>query len=110
MNIMQIMKQAQSMQAKLKTTQEELAKMEIVGESAGGAVKVICDGQAKFKSIKLSPEAINAENPSSVDPDTIEMLEDIITAAINQASEKAIKEMETKMKQATGGINIPGLF
>ncbi len=110
MNIMQIMKQAQNVQAKLKSTQEELAKMEIVGESAGGAVKVTCDGQGRFKSIKLSPEAINSENPSSVDADTIEMLEDIISAAINQASDKAAKEMEAKMKQATGGLNIPGLF
>ncbi len=110
MNIMQIMKQAQNVQAKLKSTQEELAKMEIVGEAAGGAVKVTCDGQGRFKSIKLSPEAINSENPSSVDTDTIEMLEDIISTAINQASEKASAEMEAKMKQATGGINIPGLF
>ena len=110
MNIMQIMKQAQTMQAKLKTTQEELAKMELVGESAGGAVKVTCDGQAKFKSIKISPEAINAKNPASVDTDMLEMLEDLISAAINQASDKAAKEMESKMKQATGGINIPGLF
>ena len=110
MNIMQIMKQAQNVQAKLKSTQKELANMEIIGESAGGAVKVVCDGQGKFKSIKLTAEAINSENPSSVDSDTIEMLEDIISTAINQASEKAAKEMEAKMKQATGGLNIPGLF
>jgi DNA-binding YbaB/EbfC family protein len=110
MNIMQIMKQAQNMQAKLKSTQEELANMEIIGESAGGAVRVVCDGQGRFKSIKLKAEAINSENPESVDEDTIEMLEDIISSAINQASEKASKEMEAKMKQATGGINIPGLF
>lgn len=110
MNIMQIMKQAQNMQAKLKATQEELANMQITGESAGGAVKVVCDGQAKFISIKISPEAINSENPESVDSETIEMLEDLISSAINQANEKAAKEMEARMKQATGGINIPGLF
>lgn len=109
MNIMQMMKQAQTMQAKLKTAQEELSAMDIVGESAGGAVVVTCSGQGKFKSIKLKPEAINPENPSSVDSETIEMLEDIITTAINQASDKAVKEMETKMKSITGGINIPGL-
>lgn len=109
MNIMQMMKQAQNIQARLKTTQEELAGMEITGESAGGAVKVTCDGQGKFKSIKLTAEAINPENPSSIDSDSIEMLEDIISSAINQASEKATKEMETRMKSVTGGINIPGL-
>jgi len=71
MNIMQMMKQAQSLQQKLKETQAELAKTEITGEAAGGAVVVTCDGQGKFKSIKLKPEAINPENPSSVDAETI---------------------------------------
>lgn len=109
MNIMQMMKQAQTLQQKLKDTQAELANTEITGESAGGAVIVTCDGQGKFKSIKIKPEAINPENPNSVDNDTIEMLEDVISTAINAASEKAGKEMETKMKSVTGGINIPGL-
>ena len=103
MNIMQIMKQAQSIQAKLKSSQEELAKMELTGESAGGAVKVVCDGQGKFKSIKLNASELSLDN------DTAEELEDLITVAINQASEKASKEMEAKMKAATGGMKIPGL-
>lgn len=109
MDIMKMMKQAQNLQQKLKDTQDELANTEVTGESAGGAVKVICDGQGKFKSIKLSPEAINPENPSSVDADTVEMLEDVITTAILQASKKATDEMEAKMKSITGGLNIPGL-
>lgn len=104
-----MMKQAQSLQQKLKDTQKELANTEITGESAGGAVIVKCDGQGKFKSIKLKPEAINPENPSSVDSETVEMLEDIISAAIQQASDRAAQEMESKMKAVTGGINIPGL-
>lgn len=110
MNIMQIMKQAQNVQANLQSAQKELAGMEITGEAAGGAVKVVYDGQGKFKSIKLTASAINSENPSAVDADTVEMLEDIITSAINQATEKAAKEMEARMKKATGGLNIPGLF
>ena len=110
MNIMQIMKQAQNIQAKLKSTQEELSNMVLTGEAANGAVIVSCDGQGKFKSIKLTAEAINPENPSSVDTDTIEMLEDLITTAINQAEEKAANEMNSRMKSATGGLNIPGLF
>lgn len=109
MNIMQMMKQAQSLQKKLKDTQAELANTEITGESAGGAVIVTCDGQGKFKSIKLKAEAINPENPSAVDAETVEMLEDIITTAIQQASDRASQEMESKMKAVTGGINIPGL-
>ncbi len=109
MNIMQMMKQAQSLQQRLKDTQAQLANTEITGQSAGGAVVVTCDGQGKFKSIKLKAEAINPENPSSVDSDTVEMLEDLISTAINEASSKASKEMEEKMKAVTGGINIPGL-
>lgn len=110
MDMMKMMRQAQTLQKKLKDTQEELANTEITGESAGGAVKVVCDGQGKFKSIKLAPEAINPENPSAVDADTVEMLEDVITTAILQASKKATDEMELKMKSVTGGISIPGLF
>lgn len=110
MDMMKMMKQAQNLQKKLKDTQDELSNIEITGESAGGAVKVVCDGQGRFKSIKLSPEAINPENPSSVDADSVEMLEDVITTAILQASTKATQEMETKMKSITGGISIPGLF
>ena len=110
MNVMQIMKQAQKVQANLKATQEELANMEFVGTAAGGAVNVVCDGQGKFKSIKISPEAINPDNPASVDTETIEMLEDMVASAINQATDKSAKAMEEKMKKATGGLNIPGLF
>ena len=107
MNIMQMMKQAQSIQKRLKDTQEELARIELTGETGG--VKVTCDGQGRFKSIKISAEAINPENPSSVDADTLETLEDIISSAIRQANDKANNEMETRMKAVTGGMNIPGL-
>ncbi len=110
MNIMQMMKQAQSLQKKIKDVQEDLASQEVTGEAANGKVKVTFDGQGKFKSIKLTPEAINPENPSSIDTDSVEMLEDIITTAINQASDRASTLMEQKMKSVTGGINIPGLF
>ena len=110
MNMMNMMKQAQNIQKKLKEAQEELNQMNIEGESANGAVKVVCDGKGLFKSIKLSAEAINPDNPESISQDNIEMLEDIITAAIHQTSDKAIKVMEEKMKSVTGGISIPGLF
>ena len=70
-----------------------------------------CQNRKKCKvTIKISKEAINPENPSSVSEDNIEMLEDLITAAINQTSTKAQKIMEEKMKAVTGGISIPGLF
>jgi len=110
MNIAAMMKQAQEMQKKLQNVQGELQAMEIAAEAGNGAVKATCDGQGKFKSIKLSKEAINPENPESVDEDTVEMLEDLITTAIMQASKEASTKMESKMKAATGGISIPGLF
>lgn len=108
LNLGNLMKQVQNVQKKAAEAQEELAKLEVVGESGG--VKVVCDGQGKFKSITISPELINPENPESVDKDTIETLEDVISAAMKQAGEKAAAEMETKMKQVTGGIKVPGLF
>lgn len=109
MNMMQMMQQAQNIQKRLKSVQDELATAEVSGESGSGAVKVVCDGQGKFKSIRISKELLNPENPESVDDDTIEMLEDLITTAITQTSEKASKEMESKLKAVTGGISIPGL-
>lgn len=103
MNIMQIMKQAQNVQAKLKESQKQLADMELMGEAGSGAVKIICDGQGKFKSIKLDSAAL------SISSESAEELEDLISVAMKQASDKASKEMESKMKAATGGLNIPGL-
>ena len=110
MNMMNMMKQAQNIQKKLKEAQDELNQTEITGEAGNGSVKVTCDGKGLFKSIKLTAEAINPDDPSSVSEDNIEMLEDLITAAINQTSTKAQKGMEDKMKSITGGISIPGLF
>lgn len=110
MNIAQMMKQAQQMQKKLQDTQSELANTEFSASAGNGAVTVICDGQGKFKSIKLTKSALNAENPESVDNDSVEMLEDLISTAMKQATTQATSEMESKMKSVTGGINIPGLF
>lgn len=110
MNMMQVMQQAQKMQKKFKETQTELEKAEVVANAGNGAVQVTLTGQGKFKSIKLKPEAINPENPSSVDNDTVEMLEDLLTQALKEATQKANTQMEAKMKAITGGISIPGLF
>ena len=108
--MMKLIKQAQDIQKKMKDMQVELDNMEFTGEAASGAVKVICDGQGRFKSIKLSAEAINPEDPSAVDTDSIEMLEDLITTAMKQATTTSIENMEVRMKSLTGGVNIPGLM
>ncbi len=110
MNIAQMMKQAQFMQKKLQEAQTELENTEFSAEAGNGSVKVVCDGQGYFKSIKLQKEALNPENPSSVDDDTVEMLEDIISTAMKQALSQASSAKEAKMKSLTGGLNIPGLF
>ena len=108
--MMQVMQQAQKMQKKFKETQSELEKAEIVSTSGNGAVSVTLTGQGKFKSIKLKPEAINPTDPASVDVDSLEMLEDLLTQALSDATQKATTQMESKMKAITGGISIPGLF
>lgn len=100
MNIMQMMKQAENIQRNMKLTQEELANTEVVGEAGSGAVKVTFDGKGQFKSISLSSEVSGMDS---------EMLEDIITTAMVQATNKASQVMEEKLKAVTGGINIPGL-
>ena len=111
MNLANMMKQAQQVQKRLQEAQADLANTEIIAEAANGAVKVTCDGHGKFKSIKLSKQAINSENPETVDDETVEMLEDLITSAMKQATSDADKKMKDKMKGIVpAGINIPGLF
>ena len=110
MNMIQMMQQAQKMQKRLKEAQDELSNLEVKGVSNGNTVEVTMNGQGKFKKIKLTKAAINSENPDSVDDETLEMLEDLITQAMNKAADEAQNTMEAKMKSVTGGISIPGLF
>ena len=107
--MMQVMQQAQKMQKRFKETQGELEKAEVISTAGNGAVTAILTGQGKFKAVKLTPEAINPENPSAVSSDDIEMLEDLIASAMKVATDKSKSEMESKMKSVTGGVNIPGL-
>lgn len=110
MNMMQVMQKAQKMQQKFKETQSELEKAQIIAEAGNGAISVTLNGQGKFISISINKKAINPNNPESVDDDTVEMLEDLITQALQNATSEANTKMEEKMKAVTGGISIPGLF
>ena len=111
MNLANMMKQAQQMQKRLQDAQKDLAATDITAQAGNGSVTVICDGHGKFKSIKLTKEAINAENPSAVDDETVEMLEYLISSAMKQATADAQKKMQDKMKGIVPpGLNIPGLF
>ena len=96
MNMQAMMKQAQMMQQKLADAQKELEEMEIEGESGGGMVKVVCNGKKVISSISIDPKA--------VDPDDVEMLEDLIVAAINDAYSVADEEYEDKMGMFGGMI------
>ena len=109
-NIQQMMKQAQQMQKKMEETQDELRNIQIKSEAGGGVVSVVFNGKNEFQSIKIKPEAINPDNPESVDADTVEMLEDLIAGALKDANKKVSEITEAKMGSITGGMNIPGLF
>ena len=100
-NMQQLMKQAQKMQADLKAAQEELAETEVVATSGGGMVEVVMTCDRKISSIKIAPEA--------VDPDDVEMLEDMIIAALNEAMDSVEEENNRILEPITGGIG-GGLF
>src|SRR5438105_12523160 len=94
-----LMKQAQKMQDDMLKAQEELQNARIEATSGGGVVKAVVDGKAKLVSLEIKPEA--------VDPDDVEMLQDLIITAIKEAEDKA-EEMETeKMQSLTGGLGLP---
>ena len=101
-NMNQMLKQAQKMQADMAALQEDLEQREYTATSGGGAVEAVVDGKHLVKSIKISPEIVDPEEP--------EMLEDLITVAINEAIGNAIKASEEEMGAITGGLNMPGLF
>lgn len=96
-----MMKQVQQMQAKMEKLQAELEQVEIEGTSGGGMVKVIANGKQDILSITIDPEV--------VDKDDVEMLQDLIVAAISQARQKAQEVQAQQMSALTGGLNIPGL-
>jgi DNA-binding YbaB/EbfC family protein len=96
-----ILKQAQELQARLAKIQEELANTMLEGTSGGGTVKVTINGQQEIQSVKIAPEAVN--------PQEVEMLEDLILAAIKDAVAKSQELANKRMGALTGGLKIPGL-
>ena len=98
----QMLKQYQQMQEKMTSLQSELEEREYSAASGGGMIEVTVDGKHSVKSINIKPEA--------VDPDDVEMLEDLIVAAVNEGIRKAEESSAGEMIKLTGGINIPGLF
>ncbi|SMC46604.1 hypothetical protein SAMN02746065_102227 [Desulfocicer vacuolatum DSM 3385] len=97
-----MMKQAQKLQKKMLKMQEELALKTVDVSAGGGMVKVVATGNQKIQSISLEKEV--------VDPDDVEMLEDLILAAVNDALNKSQEMVSGEMGKLTGGMNIPGLM
>ncbi len=100
-NMNSMMKQAQSLQKKMIKTQAELATKTIEASSGGGMIKVVANGAQKIESIVMEKEV--------VDPEDIEMLQDLVLAAVNDALNKSQEMVSSEMGKLTGGLNIPGL-
>ncbi len=97
-----MMNQLQQMQKKMMKAQEDLGNAEVEGTAGGGVVTVTMNGHREVKAIKIDPDV--------VDPEDVEMLQDMLMAAITDASKKASDLSEQMMGPLTGGLNIPGLF
>lgn len=97
-----IMKQAQMMQQRMAKLQEEASNRTATATAGGGAVTATVTGKNQLVSLSIKKEA--------VDPEDVEMLQDLVLAAINEALAKVQSEMSQEMSKVTGGINIPGLF
>ena len=100
-NMNKLLKQAQKMQTQMMKAQEELQKQEVEGSAGGGMVTVALNGSNELLRVKINPEV--------VDPDDVEMLEDLIVAAYASAQEKLKSLSDSTFGSITGGMNIPGL-
>ena len=100
-NMMKMLKEAQQMQGKMQSLQEELAEREVSFSSGGGMVSVVATCDGTVKSIKIDPKA--------VDPEDVEMLEDLVLAAVQGAVNQGKATMAEEMGSLTQGLNIPGM-
>ena len=96
------MRQAQKLQEQIQKIQQEVAEKTVEASSGGGMVTVVADGKQDIVSVKIDPEVVNK--------DDVEMLEDLIVAAVNEAKKRSQDLMASEMGKLTGGMGIPGLF
>lgn len=97
-----IVKQAQMMQQKMARLQEEMESRQVEASAGGGMVTAVVNGKQKLVSLRIEK--------SAVDPEDVEMLQDLVVAAVNEAVKKSQEMMQAEMGKLTGGFNIPGLF
>lgn len=100
-NMSRMMKQVQKMQAEMMRVQEELAEKTVEATAGGGMVTVVANGHQEVVSVNIDPEA--------VDPEDVEMLQDLVLAAVNEALRAAKDMAADEMAKVTGGLNIPGM-
>jgi len=98
----QMMKQVKKMQQEMAKAQQELENKEVVGTAGGGVVKVTMNGHKKLLGIEIAPDV--------VDPDDVEMLQDLITAAFNEAMKQVDELVAKDLGKFTAGLNLPGMF
>jgi DNA-binding YbaB/EbfC family protein len=96
-----VFRQAQELQAKLAKAQEELAETTTEVSSGGGAIKIVVDGAQRIHSVTISPEVINAED--------VEMLQDLVMTAVNEAIQKSQELAASRLSGITGGLKLPGM-
>ena len=101
-NMNQMIKQAQKMQDQITELQEDIEAREFSATAGGGAVEVVLTGKKTIKTLNIKPEA--------VDPEDVEMLQDLIISAINEAVNNIEATTENEMGKITGGVSLPGLF
>lgn len=102
MNMQQIMRQAQKMQKKMEEAQAEAASQVVEASAGGGMVSVKVNGRQELLEVVIEKDVVN--------PDDVEMLQDLIVAAVNEGMKKAQQVMQDKLQGITGGLNIPGMF
>ena len=100
-NMQGMLQKVQKMQAQMQQAQEELQARTFTGTAGGGVVKVVVTGKKELQSITLDPQA--------VDPDDVEMLQDLIVAAVNEAMKEVDRVSEEEMGKITGGVKLPGM-
>ncbi len=101
-NMNEIVRQAQKMQTQIAKVQEDIGAKEVEASTGGGMVVAICNGKQELLSVKINPEVLN--------PEDVEMLEEMILGAVNQAMETAGEMMNSEVNKITGGVGIPGFM
>jgi DNA-binding YbaB/EbfC family protein len=98
-DLLKILQQAQQVQGRLQQMQEQLQQLTVTGTAGGGMVTVEADGRGQVKRVRIDPSVVN--------PDDVEMLEDLISVAVSDAQQKATALAQEEMQKATGGLNLP---